>query len=141
MKRRHLLSIVLAAAVIAPAAVAGSRAERLATFEKFAAAPVPQFRYWRLTGFETLADDTIAVWTRVNEVYLIRVRQPCPQFEFAQAIGISSSQANVVSARFDTVRFDGDRCMIESIRPVDYKAMRAAERAGRAAAQSSSGAR
>ena len=139
MKRQRLFSITFAVAMIAPAAVAGPHADRLAAFEKFAAAPVSTFRYERLTGFETLADNTIAVWTRVNEVYLIKVRPPCPQFDYAQTIGINGSQANVVSARFDAVQFDGDRCMIESIRPVDYKAMRAAERMPHDSTQSSSG--
>ena len=48
---RKLLAFALPIALIGilPAAQA-SRADRLATFEKFAGAPVAQFRYFQLTG-------------------------------------------------------------------------------------------
>lgn len=108
---------------------AASRAERLASFEKYASQAVAQFRYFQLIGFETLSDDTVAVWTGVNKVYLIKVRQPCPNLDFAGAISLSQSQARVFSQRFDQLSFDHTRCMVESIRPVDYKAMRMHEKA------------
>ncbi|HET8898890.1 MAG TPA: DUF6491 family protein [Rhodanobacteraceae bacterium] len=139
MNYKNVIAALLLPLLLVPAAQASSRAERLAQFEKFASAPVPQFRYFNMTGFETLSDDTVAVWTRVNEAYLIKVRQPCPNFDFAQAISLSNSQAHVVSARFDAVSFDGGRCMIESIRPVDYKAMRKAEQAAKAAKADAAG--
>lgn len=103
---------------------AGSRQQQLAQFEKFAGAPVKDFRYFQLIGFQTLADNTVAVWTGVNKVYLIKLQQPCPDLDFARALSLSNSQANVFSARFDSVNFADTRCMVDNIRPVDYKALR-----------------
>ncbi len=109
-------------AAVAPAQA--SRADRLATFEKFAGAPVAEFHYFQLTGFETLADHTVAVWVGPNKVYLIKVREPCSDFNYANAISLSGSPTNIFTQKFGTVRFGNDRCMVESIRPVDYHAMR-----------------
>ena len=70
---KHSLSgitVLLACLVALPATATASRAQRLAQFQKFAGAPVAQIRYFHLDGFETLSDDTIAVWTGVNRVYL-----------------------------------------------------------------------
>lgn len=133
MKACHWFLLPLLVLLALPT-FAASRAERLASFEQFAEPAVASFRYWQLTGFETLSNDTIALWTGVNKVYLIKVLPPCPQFDFATAISVTHTQTNIVSRRFDAVLFDQQRCMIDSIRPVDYKAMRQAERAQRGAA-------
>ena len=122
---RKLLAFALPIALIGmlPAAQA-SRADRLATFEKFAGAPVAQFRYFQLTGFEPLADHTVAVWTGPNKVYLIKVREPCSNFNYASTLSLDGSPTNLFTQKFGTVRFGDEQCMVESIRPVDYRAMR-----------------
>lgn len=123
-----LLPILLLA--FTPVTQASSE-KRLQQFERFAKAPIDQFTYFKLISFETLDDNTVAIWTGVNRVYLIKVREPCPNFNFADTLSLDNSQANVFSQRFDTIHFGHDRCMVASIRPVDYRAMRAAESADR----------
>lgn len=113
---------------LAPTAQASDDSQ-LAKFEQFAEAPVDQFTYYNLTGYQSLDDLTLAVWTGVSEVYLIKLMPPCPDFNFASAIGLDGSQAHVFSARFDTVTVGNHVCNVESIRPVDYKAMQKAEEA------------
>jgi hypothetical protein len=50
------------------------------------------------------------------------VFHPCTNLMFARRIGLTSS-ADTVYAHFDTVRADGWRCIIDTIRPVDYRRM------------------
>ncbi|HET6631324.1 MAG TPA: DUF6491 family protein [Rhodanobacteraceae bacterium] len=126
----------LLACLVPMAASAASQADRLARFQRFAGPPVERMHYYNLIGFENLGDNTVAVWTGVNRAWLIRVKEPCPRFNFANALGLTQSMAHVFSKRFDAVDVGDIRCMVKSIRPVDMKAM---HRAGRAA-QSASGA-
>lgn len=123
-----LLPLVLA--TLPPAACA-SRAERLAQFQKHAGAPIKNFRYSQLVGFETLSSETVAVWTGVSKVYLIKLRSPCPDLDYANTLSLGSSRTHLFTQRFDTVRFGHDQCMVDTIRPVDYKAMRRAAKAAK----------
>jgi len=100
---------------------------RLAEFESVAGEPISSFHFWQLRDFETLGPEHVAVWTRVNEAYLIEVRTPCNGLAFATRIGLSSSQNRVTQA-FDAVRFERERCPIAQIRKVDGKALKALRR-------------
>ena len=98
---------------------------RLERFERFAGPPVDSFRFWQMDRWESLGPDSVAIWTRPNEAWLLTVRQPCHGLEFAMAIGLSST-VNRVSRLHDEVRFEQQRCRIEQIRPIDVRAMREA---------------
>lgn len=122
---------VLTAALLALGACAtdglGPRERELARFERFerfAGPPVDSFRFWKLDRWESLGPDSVAIWTRPDEAWLLTVRQPCHGLEFAMAIGLSST-VNRVSRLHDEVRFEQQRCRIEQIRPIDVRAMRA----------------
>ncbi|MGQ0801069.1 MAG: DUF6491 family protein [Pseudomarimonas sp.] len=120
--------ILLVLLVTSFASAAASPRERLASrlveYEAVAGDPVDGFNFFTLQRFELLGPQTIAVWTRVNKVFLIDVHRPCPGLEFAGGIGVSSSQ-NRVSARFDAVQFNRERCQIKQIRPIDSRALKA----------------
>ncbi|HET6603859.1 MAG TPA: DUF6491 family protein [Xanthomonadaceae bacterium] len=102
-------------------------ADRLAFYERFAGPPVDSFHFWQLLRFETLGEYTVAVWPTLDEAYLVQVRKPCQGLEFAQSIGLSSTQHRV-HQRFDTVSFREQKCRIAQIRPVDGLALKRAER-------------
>jgi len=110
-----------------------SDTEKLALYRAHAAAPVKSFRYLnRIDGWTPLGDAAVAVWTRSNEAYLLEVDRPCPDLDFAQAIGLTS-QSGVVHSRFDKViprtSGGGSRpvpCHIREIRPLDVKALKSA---------------
>ncbi|MBL8242593.1 MAG: hypothetical protein JNL89_00285 [Rhodanobacteraceae bacterium] len=105
---------------------------RLATYERFAGAPVKQIRmYTGLDHWDALAPDRLVVFLGVNRAYLLSLRAPCSGLEFQQAIGISSSNG-VIHARFDKVTYEHQVCYIEEIRPVDYKGLKR-ERMGKPA--------
>jgi len=67
---------------------------------------------------------SIAVWSAVNKVWLLRVSQPCIRLEDTNAIKITSQMEHKVTARFDYVDFAAQHCQIQEIRPIDYTAMR-----------------
>lgn len=104
------------------------QAARLAEVESVAGEPVESFNFWDMQRWEVLGPLEVMVWTRVNEAWLLRVDTPCPGLEFANVIGVTSTQ-NRVSRRFDAVRFERQRCPIREIRPVDGKALKALRRA------------
>jgi hypothetical protein len=70
------------------------------------------------------------VWTTLHDAYLIEVDAPCTGLEFAQTIGLSSTNKRV-HRRFDAVLLENQRCRIERIVEVDGRGLRAARREGK----------
>jgi hypothetical protein len=109
--------------------------EELALYRANAKPAVQSFRYFgTLTGWTPLGDQAVAIWTRPNEAYLLEVDGPCPDLDYAQAIGLTH-QSGTVYARFDRVipRVGGGRtqplpCHIRQILPLDVKALKAAKK-------------
>ena len=129
--------------LLVPLALAGcasriSDADRLALYRAHAGAPVPHFQYFgRLDGWTPLGNTALAVWTRPSEVYLLELQATCQDLDFANAISVTN-QFGRVYARFDKVIVLGSAvphvpCWIREIRPVDAKALRAAEQEKREA--------
>lgn len=126
----RLFIVLIALVVLAGCAGSGVRERslaRLAEVQSVAGEPVESFHFWRLDRWEGLGPAHVAVWTQVNEAWLIEVKEPCQGLEFATVIGLSSSVQRVYS-RFDDVRFENQRCRIAEIRPIDVKALRALRR-------------
>ena len=121
-----LLALSLAACASAGRAPAERMSDRLALYQAHAGAPVERFQFWDMKRFEVLGETTLAVWTTIDDAWLITVMRPCVGLEFAHGIGISSTQRHV-NQRFDTVNFDNQRCRIAEIRPVDGAALERAE--------------
>ena len=97
-------------------------AER-ARFEAYAGKPVDHFTWFTsYEGWEPISRNQLVVWTDINRAYLITVFSPCTDLMFARRIGLTST-ADTVYAHFDSVRAEGWRCVIDTIRPVDYRRM------------------
>lgn len=97
-------------------------AER-ARFEAYAGKPVDHFTWFtHYDGWEPISPNQLVVWTNINQAYLVTVFSPCTNLMFARRIGLTST-ADTVYAHFDSVRAEGWRCMIDNIRPVDYRRM------------------
>ncbi|MEA9489265.1 DUF6491 family protein [Xanthomonas campestris] len=108
--------------------------ERLQLYRANAGAPVRDFRYGNsLAGWTALGGNALAVWTRPNQAYLLELRASCNELGYAPAIAITQ-RFGQVSARFDNViALSGPGmiripCRIETIRPLDVKAIRASEK-------------
>ena len=117
--------LALAATSVALADTARVQAENLARFERFAGQPVDSIMYFQQQGWQPLGDTHFALWTGVNKVYLFQVAKPCINLSWANGIGLHAHM-HTLRARFDYVQVQGQPCQIESIRPVDYLAMRKA---------------
>jgi hypothetical protein len=129
---RRLAAASIAAVLIAACASVGPserRAERLAEFLRYAGEPVPEIRSFRMDRWELVGPNEVVLWTRVSEAYLVTVQEHCPDLEWAQRIAITTSAVNSVMARFDSIVFSRIPCRIVEIRPIDYRRMRADERA------------
>ena len=144
------LRIAFAALALAASACATGRisdSEKLALYRAHAQPPVPSFRYLsRIDGWTPLGDTALAIWTRPNEAYLLDVDGPCPELNFAFAIGLTS-QSGRVHARFDKViprvgpggTPQPIPCHIREIRPLDVKAIKSAEKDMRRQREEASG--
>ena len=131
-----LLSIALAAALGGCASVGPQEEDStLDLYRAHAGEPVASFNYFgSLNGWTPLGDETLVVWTRPSEAYLLELFGPCRDLAFAPAISLSNHM-NRVSARFDSVSPLGGAvgpinipCRIETIRPLQVKALKAAQR-------------
>lgn len=133
-----ILALVAAVAMGGCASGRIGDADRLALYRANAGAPVPNFQYFgRLDGWTPLGNTALAVWTRPSEVYLLELGGPCQDLDFANAITVTNQFGRVYS-RFDKVIVLGRAvnqvpCWIREIRPVDAKALRAAEQEKREA--------
>jgi hypothetical protein len=103
-------------------------ADNLARYQEFAGEPVDSFHLRTLQNWVSLGREHFAVYTSLNEAWLIEVWKPCNGLDFAHAISLTSTGSRVY-ARFDSVRFEQETCRIEQIRKVDARAMKAARRA------------
>jgi hypothetical protein len=105
-------------------------AQTLARYMDYAGEPVQSFSYLgRFDNWHALGRDKLVVWTSVNNAYLLTVQEPCRELQFANSIGLTTTTSSVQSG-FDYVRVGQDRCLITEIRPVNYKELKAAQRAG-----------
>lgn len=134
---KRLIPLTLLAATLLAGCATGklSTAEKLALYRDHAGEPVKDFRYLgHLNGWAPIGDSALAVWTRPSEAYLLEMSGRCQDLEYATAIRITQF-GNRVSARFDDVLPLGAGtssikipCRIETIRPLDVKALRASEK-------------
>ena len=116
----------------------GTPAEQaeLARYLTYAGPPIPYFTWLgHFYSWQPLGQHTLVVFTLPNEAYLLKVWPPCDlRFEF-NALGITST-AHTVYARSDSITTHSAgtgpgrwRCPIDEIRRIDYRRLRADERA------------
>ena len=74
------------------------------------------------------------VWTKPSQAYLLELYGPCTDLDYAPAISLSNMMSRV-SARFDNVYVHGGGggsmrmpCRIETIRPLDVKGLKQAQK-------------
>jgi hypothetical protein len=119
-------------------------AEPKLDWSKLAGKPVTSIFFTRLRGFEQAdigkaAGPKNLIIDAGNKKYLLTFFAPCWDLDFALQLGVSS-QGNRIYAGFDRVlvkQFGNSRhnpgCRIQTIQPVDTKALSAAKRSLRAA--------
>ncbi len=108
------------------------QAARLALYEAHAGEPVRSIRTFRWDRYEVLGDNAVALWASPQRGWLVKLRSPCIDIDSTRMIAIEQASP-ALYARFDRIvfrTFSGidERCVIDTIRPIDYAAFRAAER-------------
>ena len=130
-----ILGLVVALALGACSSTRLSNAENLSLFKSHAGEPVKDFQYFgQINGWTPLGDSALAVWTRPSQAYLLELYGPCTDLDYAPAISLSNMMSRV-SARFDNVYVHGGGsssmrmpCRIETIRPLDVKGLKQAQK-------------
>ena len=116
-----------------------SDTDRLALYDAHAGAPVKQIHFYNAMGWDRIDDEHVLLSMRPSETWMLKVSGPCLDWGSASPVLRLSSTGPYVMAKFDRILTEGSpvSCRIEEIRPVDVKALRAAQDA--MAAQASSG--
>lgn len=127
-------AMLLAACASVPGKADAQPSAKVQTYLDHAGESVESFRLMgHINSWNSLADDKLLVRTGVQDAYLLSVDSTCLNLEFANRIALTTSLGNRVQSGFDYVRFDdgfqGQRCRITDIRPVDAKAARDALKA------------
>jgi hypothetical protein len=133
--------LLLGAAMAASAGAQDRQSERLSKMEqrlefvtRFAGAPKSSVPFARSYDFEPLGRHTLLLYESMNRAYLVEIEDFCPDLPTAMSIGVDNKTSSL-SAKFDALRIGGRSCRILEIRPVDVKAMKAAQKAEREAAK------
>ena len=133
--RCALLLLALTLSLGACSTTRMSDAETLTLYRAHAGEPVKDFQYFgHINGWIPLGDGALAIWTKPNQAYLLELYGPCIDLAYAPAISLSN-MASRVSARFDNVYVHGGGassirlpCRIETIRPLDVKELKQAQK-------------
>ena len=129
--RRFVLALSICSLLLAGCATTSPREREEAALARYiahAGEPVSSFHLRLMREWVSLGRTHLAVYTSVNEAWLLEIEQPCHGLDFARAVQLTSTGSRVYS-KFDTVRFDQQICRIREIRKVDARAMKAERRA------------
>jgi hypothetical protein len=110
---------LLAGALLAAGCASGPKLD----YTDYAGEPVKSFYMHDFDGWTPVSKNQLVVWTGLNKAYLINVTGYCPDLEFATAIAVTSTGSTV--DRFEKVIVGRDRCLINEIRPLDTKQLKA----------------
>jgi hypothetical protein len=133
---KTLTAILLAAFLASACATTGGGIERskgdrlLDKYEPYLGEPVDSFTALRHDSWQPISRTQLVLWTTINDAYLITVDNTCPELQFAETIGVTSTASSITT--LDAVLVRGTRCLIRQIQPIDVRRMKA-DRNARAA--------
>jgi hypothetical protein len=133
---KTLIAILLAAFLASACATTGGGIERskgdrlLDKYEPYLGEPVDSFTALRHDSWQPISRTQLVLWTTINDAYLITVDNTCPELQFAETIGVTSTASSITT--LDAVLVRGTRCLIRQIQPIDVRRMKA-DRNARAA--------
>jgi len=106
-----------------------SRETRKDQYNRYAGEPVRKVNLIHLHSWTNIDRDQVVLWTSARKAYLVDLFSPCHNLDRARGIGISNF-GNTIYAGSDAIVVGGERCMIDQIRPIDTKALKAERRGG-----------
>jgi hypothetical protein len=82
-----------------------------------------------IDSWTPVSRDQLVIWTGINEAYLLRVWDTCPDLTFANSIQVT--QTGYTINKFEKVIAGRDSCPILEIRPLDVKQLKADRKAAK----------
>jgi hypothetical protein len=122
---KNMLALALIAVVASGCASGISRSrgdQALERYEPYVGEPIDGFTAFRQQSWQPVSRNQLILWTTINDAYLLTITNNCPDLEFSNSIGVSSTVNRI--SRFDHVTVRGDRCLIQKIQPIDMRAYR-----------------
>ena len=99
-------------------------------YNNYAGEPVSDIVVMRgIDSWTPVSRDQLIIWTGINEAYLLRVWDSCPDLMFANSIRVT--QTGYTINKFEKVVAGRDRCPILEIRPLDVKQLKADRKAAK----------
>jgi len=96
----------------------------------YAGEPVAQISALRpIDGWTPVSRNQLVIWTGMNEAWLLRVWDNCPDLMFVNGIRVTRTLSTI--SRFEKVMAGRDACPIQEIRPIDTVRMKADRKAAR----------
>jgi hypothetical protein len=120
---KNLVVQIASSGLIAAAALlAGCATGPKLDYTDYAGEPVKSFYMNTFDGWNVVSKDQVVIWSGLNKAYLVSVRGYCPDLQYANTIGVTSTASTV--DRFEKIVVGRDQCMISEIRPLDTKQMK-----------------
>lgn len=99
-------------------------------YASYAGDPVSDIVVMRgIDSWTPVSRNQLVIWTRINEAYLLRVWDACPDLMFANTIRVT--QTGFTINKFEKVIAGRDSCPILEIRPLDVKQIKADRQAAK----------
>jgi hypothetical protein len=110
-------------------AVAGvGTPERIDFVNQFAGEPEQHVPFIQYQNFEPVSERSLILYETMNRAYLVDIEESCWNLPYARGIFVNHG-GNTLSIAFDSIVIGDRSCRITGIRPLDIKAMKAAEKA------------
>lgn len=135
-----ITSCILASCAQIPSAETAARKSAEVDYNALAGESVNTVFFSSLSGWQAVdatatgyGPTQLIVHTGVSKAYLLTLYAPCRDLDFSVQIAVTSA-GHQLSAGFDKILIPHhESCRIKTIQPIDFKAMRAAEKAARLA--------
>ena len=99
-------------------------------YNNYAGEPVSDIVVMRgIDSWTPVSRDQLVIWTGINEAYLLRVWDTCPDLTFANSIRVT--QTGYTINKFEKVIAGRDSCPILEIRSLDVKQLKADRKAAK----------
>ena len=132
-----VLALALGALTMTSASANSARdAERKAQVMAFAGEPVSSIRYIGTHEWEAIGDHSLLLWETNRRAYFVDLDPTCNDLKWVMNVAVVA-HGLTLDAKFDKILVGDKTCMIQEIRPVDVKGLKAAEHEAREARKAS----
>lgn len=84
---------------------------------------VDEFPLQSIYKWQAVGADKVAVWSTIDDAYLLTVETPCSQLQTTTDLGLAPQTVGIVARQSDSVIAGSDRCRILEIEPIDTQRM------------------